>query len=237
MVDVYMASLWRDAHIIKTVNSILTNAEVSIVTVSCNNYTDSQWNIVDKLIGTNNKVTLHRTNNEKGSCEKFKFINNGTSEYVAFVDDDLIYPSDYFSYLISGSKLYDDAYVSLHGRHMKRTPISNYYKDHDKVYRSLGEVASDILKIDIISTGASLFKRNSFNNLSEWYNFVTFPNMDDIYASYFANISNVPMVVLKHNIGYLYHKEINETDNYVYDRYKHNCQFQTNFINSHFDWK
>ena len=48
LVDVYMASLWRQGHIVKTVNSLLLNPELGSVTIACNNYTDEQWESVNK---------------------------------------------------------------------------------------------------------------------------------------------------------------------------------------------
>ena len=115
LVDIYMASLWRQGHIVKTVKSLLLNPEVGTITIACNNYSEEQWSFVNLELN-DLKVTLHRTNNEKGgSNEKLRFIGTGNNYYICLADDDLIYPSDYLNKLIQGCEKYD-AMVSLHGR-------------------------------------------------------------------------------------------------------------------------
>ena len=230
-IDVYCASLWRDGHIIKTINSILKNKEVGTITIICNNYTDEQWSIINKEIN-DKRITLHRGNNEKGSCEKFRYIGYNNNYYISFIDDDLIYPENYYEYLISGVEKYNSI-VSLHGRKMKENKIDNYYNGHMISYACLKNVIEDV-EVDIIGNGVSLLKRDFFNDLDKWYDYVTHPNMDDIYISYWAKKNNIKRIVLKHKEGYLIHKELNLNDDYIYEKYKNNCQFQTDFINKYF---
>ena len=86
LVDIYMASLWRQGHVIKTIKSLLLNPEFGTATISCNNYTDEQWGIVNKELN-DSRIILHRTNNEKGSNEKLKFIAVGDNYYICLADD------------------------------------------------------------------------------------------------------------------------------------------------------
>ena len=227
-----MASLWREGHIIKTVNSILLNKNIGTITISCNNYTDAQWELVNTKLN-NSKIKLYRTNNEKGSCEKLRFISTGSNYYVSLADDDLIYPPDYYEYLIAGVDKYN-AYVSLHGRILKKGKITNYYSDFSHIYPVLKTVIEDV-EVDIASNCGCLFKRNFFNNLDEWYNLAEHSNMDDIYTNYWAKIKNIKRMVLKHNINYVNHKIKHSGDNYVATIHRYDCQHQTDFINNYFN--
>lgn len=230
-VDVYMASLWRDGHLIKTINSLLKNKELGTITVACNNYTDEQWEFINKYL-PDKRITLHRTHNEKGSNEKLRFIGNGNNYYICLADDDLIYPPNYFEKMIRGCEKYN-SHVSLHGRIIKKGKIKSYYKDWESVYRSLGTVKKDV-EVDIASNCGSLFKRNFYNNLHEWYDICSHVSMDDIYVNYFAKLNGIKRMVLSHKEGYLKHKPQKPTDQYVYNTYVNNDKAQTDFINDYF---
>ena len=42
-VDVHMASLWRDGHVVKTAESLMKQLELAVLYVTLNNYTDESW--------------------------------------------------------------------------------------------------------------------------------------------------------------------------------------------------
>jgi hypothetical protein len=232
LVDIYIASLWRQGHVVKTVESLLLSPEVGTITVSCNNYTDEQWDFVSKELN-DTKITLHRTNNEKGSNEKLRFIGIGSNYYICFADDDLIYPSDYLNNLIQGCEKYN-AMVSLHGRLVPKGIIGSYYGQPLAMYRSLGTVEHDV-EVDIAGVGASMFKREFYDDLDKWYDFCGTTSMDDIYVNYFAKKRGVRRIVLAHQEGYLKHKQQFPEDNYVFDKHRYNDRVQTEFINNYFN--
>lgn len=231
LVDVYIASLWRQGHIIKTVHSLLKNKEVATITISCNNYTQEQWEYVITEL-KNSKIIFHRTNNEKKSNEKLKYINEGKNYYICLADDDLIYPSDYLCRLIKGCEKYN-AMVSMHGRILLKGIIDSYYTQVKKVFRNIRQVEKDV-EVDIASNGGSLFKRNFYDDLDTWYDFCGNTPMDDLYVNYFAKKKGIKRVVLAHSQGYLKHKEKHSEDRYVYDEYKNNDKVQTEFYNKYF---
>lgn len=232
LVDIYMASLWRQGHVVKTVKSLLLNSEVGSITIACNNYTNEQWEFVCKELN-NSKIRLHRTNNEKGSNEKLRFIGDGNNYYVCLADDDLIYPSDYLNKLIQGCEKYN-AMVSLHGRTLPKGIINSYYGQPIAIFRSLGNVEKDV-EVDIASNCGSLFKRNFYDNLNTWYDFCGTTSMDDIYVNYFAKKNGVRRIVLAHYEGYLIHKEQLPEDNYVFNKHRYDDSVQTEFINNYFN--
>jgi GT2 family glycosyltransferase len=232
LVDIYMASLWRQGHMVITIKSLLQNPEFGTATISCNNYTNEQWELVNKELN-DSRITLHRTNNEKGSNEKLKFIGVGNNYYICLADDDLIYPPDYLNKLIAGCEKYN-SHVSLHGVILNKGIINSYYHDRT-VFRSLGTVDKDT-EVDIVSNCGSLFKRNFYNDLDKWYDFAGSVSMDDIYVNYFAKKNKIKRVVLAHNADYLKHKVQYPEDDYVFNRYAltGNDQPQTEFINKFF---
>lgn len=232
LVDIYMASLWRQGHVIKSIKSLLLNSEAATITITCNNYTDEQWNFVNTELN-NSKITLHRGNNEKGSNEKLRYVAEGNNYYICLADDDLIYPQDYLNKLIIGCEKYN-AHVSLGGRILNNGNISSYYRNSFAL-RALGTVMKDTL-VDIASNCGSLFKRNFYNDLNSWYEFCSATSMDDIYVNYFAKRNGIQRVVLAHNEGYLKHKEQFPEDDYVFNRHAitGDDNVQTEFINKYF---
>ena len=232
LVDIYIASLWRQGHVVKTVKSLLLNPEVGSVTISCSKkYTEEQWKFVNDAL-KDSRITILRTDDAKGSNEKLKQISNGSNYYVALCDDDLIYPPDYFNKLIQGCEKYN-AHVSLHGVILFKGNIMSYYHNR-QVFKCLGTVDIDYV-VDITASCATLFKRDFHDNLNKWYDFCSTTSMDDIYVSYFAKKKGLQRIVLAHNEGYVKHKEQFLEDEYVFDKNVNNDRVQTEFINKYFN--
>lgn len=233
MVDVYMASLWRQGHMVISIKTLMIQPEFGTATICCNNYTDEQFEFVNKELN-DSRIKLHRTNNEKGSNEKLRFIHVGENPYIMLADDDLIYPPDYINKLIGGCEKYN-AHVSLHGVVLKKGIIDSYYHDR-MVLRALGTVDNDY-NVDLVSNCGSLFKRSFYDDLDTWYDFCSTTSMDDIYVNYFAKKRGIRRVVLAHNEGYLKHKEQLPEDDYVFNKYAltGNDKMQTDFINKYFN--
>jgi len=232
-VDIYIATLWRQGHIVKTLSSLRNQLEFGTATITCNNWSDDQWEWINRLFGDDNKVRLYRGDNAKGSNEKLRYVGTGDNEYIMFADDDIIYPPNYLEFMIYGCEKYD-AYVSCHGVRLNPLPITSYY--HDRVvYRGLRTVLFD-MEVDIASNCGSLFKRRFFNpdELNEWYDRVGNISMDDIYTNYFAKCAGVKRYVLSHCKGFLRHKQQMPDDDYVFNRYTLTGKdlVQTTFINT-----
>ena len=242
-VDVNIASLWRDGHILTTVETVLTNKETRTITIVANKYTDKQFEYIKEGLLNLNLLTqkpiyLHRGDNAKGSNEKLKYAHYGDGKYISFVDDDLLLAPNHYEYLIKGCEKYN-AYVSLHGMTLHQRPVRSFYGNRD-VYRGLKTVHFD-MEVDIASNCGSLFKREFFGNdgLKEIYQMCGETSMDDIYMAYACKKRGIPRYVLAHPEGFLRHKEIKQTDNYVFDKYIKQLgvtdRVQTEFINKHWD--
>ena len=130
-VDVHMASLYRDGHLLKTLQTLCGQPEVATVFVTLNNYSNPQYKetmdgIKELCKQFGCKIVTRRAKNQKGSNEKLSQLPKSTAPYIAFADDDILYPADYFLRLIHGIRLHNAA-VSFHGGVLKELPTDKYY--------------------------------------------------------------------------------------------------------------
>ena len=229
-VDMYMAALWRGGHVVVTANSLLSQPELKSLTICCNFFTDDQFEYVRKAL-SDKRVILHRTNNEKGSNEKLRFIHTGTAKYIALADDDLIYPDGYLFKMIHGCNIHNGA-VSLHGGVLTRFPIIHYYGGRKKY--SWNMTVTEDTPVDILGNGFVLFRREWFSKdeLKEIYDSAPAVSMDDIILSLRFKQKQIPTYVLRHGSRYARHKQLNSSDMYVYDAYKNNDTTQVEYINT-----
>ncbi len=228
-VDVYMASMYRNGHVLKTVETLWKNPEVGSITVVLNKYTDKQYDEVAPELKKMGCI-VHRGDNSKGCSHKIQYAGEGKGEYVSFCDDDLLYPDNYFAVLIKKCDKHNAA-VSLGGRILKKGKVENYYKEKQRAFKTLLDVEGDH-EVDVLGSGACLFKRRWFDDLGEWFNQVVHPSMTDLYLGYFLKQRGVKKYVIEHKRGWLKHKEKEEGDNYIWDAHHNNCKEETDFVNN-----
>jgi len=226
-----MASLWRNGHLAKTINSLLKNPEVKTITAICNYYNNEQIKIINENIHHNSKVKLIKGNNLKGCDERFKYSKKGTARYIAVCDDDIIYPEGYLKKMIKAANKYKTI-ISLHGRTLKKERATNFYEHADKMYHCRKELNQDV-EVDVLGAGVCLFER-SILNIDNLYRLIKYPNMGDIYLSYYAKVKGLKMIVIQHPKEYVQAKPVEDGDNYIYARHRFDCQIQTDFINELF---
>ena len=239
VVDVFIASLPRQLHVVETVKTVLANPETLTITIVANNYSDLEWKEVQKrLVDANCEyqvpIYLHRGDNAKESNEKLRFVHKGYGKYISFTDDDLCLAPTHFNYLIKGCEKYN-AYVSLHGAVLNPLPIGSYYRDRS-VFRGLKTVLFDT-PVDIASNCGSLFKREFFGNdiLSKQYDLAPTVGMDDILMATLCKIHGIKRYVLAHQEGFMKHKIQYPEDDYCFDKYTKvlgvSDKVQTDYIN------
>ena len=244
-VDVYIASLPRQLHVVETVKSILANKETKSITITANKYTDElfkelQAQLINVNIITQVPIYLYRGDNLKRSNEKLKHVGKGTGKYISFVDDDLLLAPTHFEYLIQGCEKYN-AYVSLHGMIMGSRPLRSFYGERH-VFRGLKTVLQDV-QVDIASNCGCLWKREFFSQdfLNKIYDKVNHISMDDIWMGYFCHKKNIPRYVLAHQEGFMKHKVQYAEDEYVFDLHTKQLgvtdKVQTDFVNAYWDAK
>jgi len=233
-INVYMASLYKDGNVIESIKSIIRQPQVKSLTLSANNYTDEQYNRVISEVNSP-KLIVHRTNNEKKSFEKLRFVNDDTStKYVAFCDDDLVFYDGYFRKMISECEALDSV-VSYHGAILKKPlPIEHYYPDR-KSFSFNKEVPSN-KEVDIIGNGVSLIKREWLTE-KQWkdiYDNAPKVSMDDIIISYMLRKNGKKLIVVKHSPGDVIERKDNKITDTVYNLYKKNDSVQTDWVNKYF---
>ncbi len=228
-VDVYMAAMYRSRHVLHAVRTLWRNPEVATVTVVLNKCDDRQYNELSselKLMG----CTVYRGDNSKGCSHKIQYIAEGTSQYVSLCDDDILYPKDFFKVLIEKCEQYQGA-VGLGGRILKPAIVKSYYREKQKGFKALLDVDSD-QQADILATSSILFKREWFDDMDTWFDFVERPNMTDLYLGYIMKERGVKKYIIAHKAGWLRHKEKEEGDDYIYDAHRNSCKAETDFVNN-----
>jgi len=230
-VDIYIASLWRGGHVIKTINSLLTCSELNTITVVCNNYTPAQIEQVRSEVN-NVRLILIKGDNAKGCSEKLRYIHTGSSQYIALCDDDLIYPANYLTKLIDAAEKHK-CLVSMHGRILKKEKATNYYRHRSILYHCLYEVKEDV-EVNIVGSGVCLFERNLIPKINSIYGSIAYPNMTDIYLSFFFLMNNIKRMVVAHPSNWITSKTPELNDNNIFDAQKNDCKIQTEFINKLF---
>ena len=177
----------REQSLRQVLNAIIP--QVDKVYVSLNGYQvcpdwlrnlrNVECEILDNSLGDSAKV-LH-VNDNKGIC--------------LLLDDDLLVNSTYAKYLCSGVIKYNGL-VSLHGR---KYLSGASFKRWAGNYRCLGTVSEDV-HVNLIGSGCCAFSNERLHvDISDFKR----KNMADCFLSKVATEQGVPMIVLKHEAGYI----------------------------------
>ncbi len=238
-VDVHMAALWRGGHVVKTAESLLQNPELATLYVTLNAFTPQQFKetkdalkVLSERYGK--KVVVRKGTNKKGSNEKLSQLPKSTAKYIAFADDDILYPENHLLRLIAGCNVHNAA-VSLHGAVLKRFPIKKYYNG-DREMKSWNIGLDADTRVDLIGTGVCMLKREwlTADELKDLYTAAPEVSMDDIIVSCLLSRKSIPRYVLEHLGGAITLKPHDPSDAYVYDTFKDNDSAQVEYINANY---
>ena len=158
------------------------------------------YEAVPGWLTTMTKVNAILMQNEYKDSGKFLHASLYNAIYFG-IDDDLIYPSGYCDYMEDGVNRYNGL-VSLHGKYYL-APVSHFKKWAGN-YRCLGSVSTDT-KVNVVGSGCCAFNTERLNvHISQF----KIGGMADIWLSKLAMEQGVPIMVLKHNTGYLQYTNI-----------------------------
>ena len=237
-VDVHMASLYREGHLLKTLETLVYQPEVNCIYVTLNSYTKPQYEetmagIKRLVMESGTRIVTRRCGNIKGSNEKLSQLSKSATPYIAFADDDLLYPNDYFLRLIQGCNVHGAA-VAFHGGVLKELPTKRYYGGARTMYAWNVTVENDT-PVDIMGSGVGLIRREWFSDEEYKALYADAPetSMDDIILSCALSAKGIARYVLAHPSGLIRPKAKHADDNYVYDRYKNDDAEQVAYINEH----
>lgn len=230
--DVVIATMPSRGTLFNVLSNVISQEEVNSIHIILNSFTEEHINIVKNYYKEHNNISIYSRENKKGSLERFYPIESCDSEYVAIIDDDIIYPADYLKNMINNcNKL--NAVVSMHGRVYGIEKLNNYYSGVKELYHFASKVDT-IKKVDIVGVGCCLFKRSLFSTkkLNNFYKETSYSNMSDLCFSHFLNKNSIEKYVLPHIKSYL--KPIKTNGFSVCEAYKDNCPVQTKFFNEVF---
>ena len=237
-VDIHMASLWRDGHLLKTLATLCDMPETATIFVTLNNYTQEQYNKTMEGIKELRKqygksIVTRRARNQKGSNEKLSQLPKSTAPYIAFADDDLLYSHDYLLRLIHGLRLHEGA-VSYHGSILNEFPTKRYYGGR-RIFSFNATVEADA-PVDLIGSGVALIRSEWFTpeELKALYADAPAVSMDDIILSCALAQKGISRWVLEHPSGVIRMKDPKPEDCYVYDQFKNNDSAQVEYMNANY---
>lgn len=118
--------------------------------------------------------------------------------FVAFCDDDLVYPHNYISYMLAKYEMHPHSIVTLHGKSYSR-PIVSSRRGYRERYHCLHTVDGDH-RVEVGGTGVMLL--NTADVKLDIRRCLR-PNMLDIWVAQQAWEQKVPIWVVSHRIGWL----------------------------------
>ena len=153
---------------------------------------------VPEWIAKLKKVSAVLGDNSLGVEGKFFFAGLNPGCYFFGIDDDLVYPAGYASYMIAGEQKHK-AIVTLHGKRFDRAPIDSYRRDFTLNVRCLGSLRRDTV-VHTGGTGVMMFDTDRFNVNPQDFKH---RNMGDVQIARLAYEKGIPIVALAHRRGYM----------------------------------
>ena len=167
-----------------------------------------------------------------GDAGKF-FTADQITGYHFTIDDDIVYPSNYVSFLIQKIEEYSRTLVvSCHGRLFDNLPVASYYNDHTKAFSCLRQVDEDEFA-HVVGTGVLAYHTDTLNlDLSIF----EFSNMADIWFSKYCNENKIPRLIVEHAAGWIKLSKFFDASGSIFNTQSLNDEFQTEITNS-VTWK
>jgi len=169
-------------------------------------------------------VTGKLMDNSTGDAAKFHGVEN-LEGYIFTCDDDLIYPPDYISTMITQIDKYK-CIITNHGRILFDRPISSYYRDNIVGYHCLLDVKDDH-RVDVGGTGVMGFHSKDFKIK---YSDFKLPNMADIWVAVNA-WNKTDIVVNSHKEGWIKYQDT--PDKTIWELHCNNDLPQTELVNKY----
>ncbi len=153
--------------------------------------------------------------------------------YVFTLDDDIIYPEDYCSKMISAIEGYNRrAVITCHGRRFKDFPVKSYYQCNAETFAFYGGTLKDS-PVHIPGTGVMAFHSDTLQlSLSAFKTM----NMADIWVGIQLQLHRIPAIVISHMTKWI-RKSPAANENYsIFSYCNKDDSFQTGLVNR-IDWQ
>jgi hypothetical protein len=211
-----------------TVNSILPQCDK--LNIYLNNF-----QVETPQFLKHNKIKVFRSENEAGDLGdvgKFWCCESWSDAYIFTIDDKYIYAPDYAKKMIECIEKYGrKAVIACHGRLIKPNCIS-YYMDVKEMFTLGGNVPDDIFSHEL-GTGCMALHTDTFTFTLDIF---TYTNMTDILASMALQKAGIPILIMKHQLGWVRVSPKCDQVYSIHNFYNRNDNIQTKLINS-FKWK
>ena len=179
------------------------------------------------------KIVTHIGEDLNAAGKLFWALN--PNEYYFCIDDDIRYPSTYVKDMLKNLNFYNDKiFATLHGKILKPTPVTSYFKGWETTLHCLGGFDNSTF-INIVGTGVCAFNTNNIKiDVSSFtHNFTV-----DIETSLQLQSQKIPSLAIAHSSSYLKYEEPNNIPGVktLYTQHSSNDKIHTEKVNS-ISWK
>jgi len=120
--------------------------------------------------------------------------------YYLILDDDLLYPIDYFDKLIETIERHERrAVVTAHGTNIKQ-PVKDWFSCRNTY--GFSDILEQDIYVDVAGVGTTAFHSSTFNVLPTLQDFPV-PFCRDLYFSIFCKKNNVPIISPQRSYGWI----------------------------------
>lgn len=179
------------------------------------------------------RVAVYRSQEAAGDIlDTGKFwASDKATEYFITLDDDLIYPPDYVSVLVSGIERYGRQRIcTFHGRSFAKFPIHSYYRAPlHRLVRCLGGLEED-RSVQFGGTGVMGMHVSTLRPRLQDFGA---HGMTDVWMGIAAATHRIPIMALAHRAGWITEAPEPATQSSIYVRNKHHDTVQTATVNAH----
>lgn len=222
IVSAYTASLPQRVGILeKAVSSMLPQVDSMQVVLNNFDYIPAFLN--------HHKITIVHHDNSLEDGSRFINIEKATPGYTIVFDDDIMYPPNYVSHMISKIESFGGrAIVAPMGKILKRRPVKSYYTDVVTSYRTFLEVKQD--SFCDVPGACGIVWDNRIVKITQ--DIAEVPN-GDICIAKFARQNSIPCVVIAHKADWLINlwDMVPKDTPSIFGKYRHNDKLLTDFVN------
>jgi len=189
-----------------------TLPQVDKLCVYLNRYSSPPRSVVEVLESKEKESSIDFILDYSGKPKasgKFRWLDY--SGYVFTLDDDIVYPGDYFKHLIGWIEKYKrKAFIGVHGIIFKEQVSSFHSSSESSIAQKFNFSAPlpDVKKVHMIGTGTLAFHSSLIypyrKELYELMNFRSgYENANDECLAVFCNKKNIPMYIAPRQEGWL----------------------------------